>query len=241
MPDYKRPPIIEAVVEVRFGGSSLDDKVMEKLGNRFSERYPTPRQPSNNVGVEVSGATVRIMQQNLGFKILSTDGSFTLNVGRNALGTSRNAPYGGWDEFMREARNNWSDWENVVGWKGVSRIGVRFINRVDIPFSPTGVTQLEDFFSFKVDMPESLGPMTTFAMNAQIMMEEKSIMVVINHAPVPSPLVQTNSFLLDIDLAIERSLPTNEKTLWETIEGLRSVKNSVFEACITDRSRELFS
>jgi uncharacterized protein (TIGR04255 family) len=241
MPDYKRPPIIEAVVEVRFGGSPLDDEVMEKLGNRFSERYPTPRQPSNNVGVEVTGTTVRVMQQNLGFKILSADGNFTVNLGRNALGTSRNAPYGGWDEFIGEARNNWSDWENVVGWKGVNRIGVRFVNRVDIPFSPAGVTRLEDYFSLKVDMPEILGPMTNFAMSAQVLMSEKSIMVIINHAPTPSPLVQTNSFLLDIDLALEKDLPTTEKTLWETIEGLRSVKNSVFEACITDRTRELFS
>jgi hypothetical protein len=83
--------------------------------------------------------------------------------------------------------------------------------------------------------------LANFAINAEIQMQDKPIKTVINHAPTPSPLVQTNSFLLDIDLALEQALPTNEKALWETIEGLRSVKNSVFEACITDRTRELFS
>jgi uncharacterized protein (TIGR04255 family) len=240
MPNYKRPPIVEAVLEVRFGESPLDDKVMERLSKRFSERYPAPHQPSNNVGVELSGTMLRVTQQNLGFKILSTDGGFTVSIGRNALGTSKNAPYGGWDEFIGEVRNNWSDWEKVVGWKEVSRIGVRYINRIDIPYSPTGITQLEDYFGFTVDVPESLGPLANFAINAEMPMTEK-IKVVINHAATPSPLVQTNSFLLDLDLAIEQALPTSEKALWEAIEGLRSVKNTVFEACITDRTRELFS
>jgi uncharacterized protein (TIGR04255 family) len=242
MPHYKRCPIIEAVVEVRTGGSPLDDKAMEKVTKRLGERYPAPPQPSNNLGVEVSGTMVRVTQQNLGFKILSADGGFTVNVGHNALGTSKNAPYGGWEEFIGEARNNWSDWEKVVGWKQVVRIGVRYINRIDIPFSPTGLTKLEEYFGFNVNVPEDLGPLANFGINAEIPMTDRRIKVVINHAPTPiSPLVQTNSFLLDIDLGLEQALPTGEKALWETIEGLRSVKNFVFEACITDRTRELFS
>jgi len=240
MPNYKRPPVVEAVVEVRVGGAPLDDKAMEKLSKRFSKRYPAPHQPSNNVDVELSGTTLLVTQKNLGFKILSTDGGFTVNVGRNALGTSKNAPYGGWDEFIVEVRNNWSDWEKVVGWNDVTRIGVRYINRIDIPFSRAGITRLEEYFCFTVDMPESLGSLTNFAINAEIATTER-IKVVINHAKTPSPLVQTNSFLLDLDMAIEQDLPNSEKALWESIEGLRSVKNTVFEACITDKTRELFS
>jgi uncharacterized protein (TIGR04255 family) len=240
MPNYKRPPIIEAVVEVRVGGAALDDKVMDLLTKRFAERYPAPPQPSNNLGVEVSGATLRVMQQNLGFKIHSADGGYTVNVGRNALGTSRNPPYEGWDDFMEQARANWSDWEKVVGWKDIIRIGVRYINRIDIPFGPTGITQLEEYFNFNANVPD-LGPLSNFAISAEIQMTEKPLRVVINHAPTPSPLVQHNSFLLDLDLALEKALPTNKKALWETVEGLRSLKNFIFEACITDRTRELFS
>ena len=55
MPNYKRPPIVEAVLEVRVVGSPLDDSAMERLSKRFSERYPAPHPPSNNVGVEALG------------------------------------------------------------------------------------------------------------------------------------------------------------------------------------------
>jgi uncharacterized protein (TIGR04255 family) len=241
MPNYKRPPIIEAVIEVRFGGPALDDKVMDTLLKRFSERYPAPPQKTDNFGFELAGTELRVMQQNVGFRILSADGGFAVNIGRNAIGTSKNAPYGGWEEFIGEVRNNWSDWERVVGWKQIVRIGVRYINRIDIPFSPTGLTRLEEYFGFSVNAPKTLGPLANFSINAEILTTDRPIKAVINHAPTPSPLVQTNSFLLDIDLGLEQALPTGEKALWETIEGLRSIKNSVFEACITDRTRELFS
>jgi uncharacterized protein (TIGR04255 family) len=243
MPNYKRPPVIEAVIEVRFGGPALDDKVMDTLVKRFSERYPAPPQKTDNVGFELAGTVLRLTQENVGFRILSADGRFTVNLGRNSLGTSRNAPYAGWDEFMEEARHNWSDWKRVVDWREVSRIGLRYINRIDVPYSQTGVTKLEEYFGFYVYAPEipGFGAMANFAINAEIPMTDKPIKLIINHAPTPSPLVQTNSFLLDLDLGMEQALPTSEKALWETIEGLRSVKNSVFEACITDRTRELFS
>jgi uncharacterized protein (TIGR04255 family) len=166
-----------------------------------------------------------------------------LNRGRNSLGTSRNAPYAGWEEFIEEARHNWSDWKRVIGWRDVSRIGLRYVNRIDLPYSQTGRAQLEEYFGFYVNTPEIPGfaALANFAINAELPMSDKPIKLIINHAPTPSPLARTNSFLLDLDLGMEQALPTNERALWETIEGLRSLKNSVFEACITDRTRGLFS
>src|SRR5712691_7396141 len=111
MPNYKRPPVIEAVMEVRFGGPPLADQVVEALHKRFSERYPTPPQQTNNVNFELAGTMLRVTQQNLGLKILSADGRFTAILGRNSFVTSRSAPYAGWEEFMEEARNNWLDWK----------------------------------------------------------------------------------------------------------------------------------
>jgi uncharacterized protein (TIGR04255 family) len=241
MPHYKRPPVIEAVIEVRFGGAPLVDQDMEALRKRLSDRYPTPPQQTNNLNFEVVGTAIRITQQNLGFRILSADGMFTVIVARNSFVTSTSAPYPGWEEFMTVARVNWSDWKRVVDWKELSRIGLRYINRIDVPFDVSGITRLEDYFGFKVDVPESLGDMANFGINAEIPIPESSVKVIINHAPVPSPLVQCNSFLLDLDFSIEQELPANEKGLWEAVEGLRSLKNSVFEACITDKTRELFS
>ena len=48
------------------------------------------------------------------------------------------------------------------------------------------------------------------------------------------------SILLDIDVSQMTGLSLSEGFLWERLEHLRKVKNHVFEACITDKTRELF-
>jgi uncharacterized protein (TIGR04255 family) len=102
---------------------------------------------------------------------------------------------------------------------------------------------MDEYFHLYLQGPSipGFGSMTNFAINAEVPMDDRPLKLVINHAPVPSPLVQTNSFLLDFDLGMEDRLPTNERVLWETIEQLRPIKNSVFEATITDKTRELFA
>jgi hypothetical protein len=57
----------------------------------------------------VVGTTIRVVQQNAGFKIHSVEGGSTVHIGRAAIGTSKNAPYAGWDDFIGEARKNWAD------------------------------------------------------------------------------------------------------------------------------------
>jgi uncharacterized protein (TIGR04255 family) len=47
--------------------------------------------------------------------------------------------------------------------------------------------------------------------------------------------------LLDIDISQDGNLPHNDDGLWALIDEVRLLKNRIFEACITDLSRELFS
>ena len=55
-------------------------------------------------------------------------------------------------------------------------------------------------------------------------------------APAPRP--DFISTLLDIDVFVQ-SDSIDETTAWSTIERLRDEKNRAFEACITDKLREL--
>ena len=48
------------------------------------------------------------------------------------------------------------------------------------------------------------------------------------------------SLLLDIDVSRMDELPQNDEGLWAFVDRIREYKNMIFEACITDRARELF-
>jgi len=53
--------------------------------------------------------------------------------------------------------------------------------------------------------------------------------------------VKTVSFLLDIDLSRDSNLPQIDTDIWSLVDRMRPYKNSVFEGCITDEARGLFS
>jgi uncharacterized protein (TIGR04255 family) len=49
------------------------------------------------------------------------------------------------------------------------------------------------------------------------------------------------SIVLDIDVFREYQSPANEDETWSTLDRIRDIKNEIFEACITDKTRELFA
>jgi uncharacterized protein (TIGR04255 family) len=58
---------------------------------------------------------------------------------------------------------------------------------------------------------------------------------------VPAPLLGHSSFVLDQDLHTEINLPQSDDALYILLNQIHVKKNAVFEACITDRARELFN
>jgi uncharacterized protein (TIGR04255 family) len=54
-----------------------------------------------------------------------------------SLVTSCLAPYPGWPKLREQAHANWTDCVAVAGNRQIARIGVRYINRVDIPLPTT--------------------------------------------------------------------------------------------------------
>lgn len=63
----------------------------------------------------------------------------------------------------------------------------------------------------------------------------------VNSCQVPSPIIRTASFLLDIDIYRCANLPQENEEIWALLDRIRDQKNRIFEDCITDKSRELFN
>lgn len=66
-------------------------------------------------------------------------------------------------------------------------------------------------------------------------------MLVINQAIVPPPTPDVVSIILDLDLFREGDIPSNEIDIWHILEQMHEHKNIAFEACITERTRELIN
>jgi uncharacterized protein (TIGR04255 family) len=235
---YKRAPVTEAVIEIRTK-SSLQAGELERLVARFGKKFPTPPQKLFDLSVEVGEVASTARQQLNGYRLAATDGARLLNLGLQSFNTAKLAPYEGWERFVEEVQANWDIWLKIVQWRPIARIGVRYINRIDVPI--IGRFELDDYLTFLPVMPKSLdNGIEHFAMNILVPLGKDDLKLVLNAGSTPSPLIGHTSLILDLDVALDTNLPTNNESLWAAIDRMRLRKNEVFEACITDKTRALF-
>ena len=147
-------------------------------------------------------------------------------------------PYGRWEPFSKEARLLWNQFIGVAEPERVTRIAVRYINRLEIPLP------IDDFADYlrvgpqvSSDLPQAL---SSFVVQLRIPQPEMdNCMLVLNEGILPSTQPDRMAVLLDIDVFKEAALPADSPEVWDIVETLRDCKNRTFEACITDRTREL--
>jgi uncharacterized protein (TIGR04255 family) len=240
---YRRPPITEAVLELRLA-ASIELEQVEKIKDRLSEDYPVPPETVQHISFQAGPGTQNHAKvEFLGYRMSSADATNVAIVAKQNITASRLAPYNGWEEFTDRAKHNWGVWRKIAGWHEVARVGVRYINRIDVPNPNDEPLPFGDYLQFRPIFPEFEGRrgVDTFAINGAMAIANSSLKVILNAGNTPSPLVRTTSFLLDIDISQEGDLPRNDNALWTLIDGIRVHKNRIFESCITDLSRKLFS
>jgi uncharacterized protein (TIGR04255 family) len=239
---YKRPPIVEAVIEVQVG-TPIAKETLDKLQRQFLENYPAPPQMETQYDFQLSEEKANFQARLSAYKLTSADGANIVLIGPSRIGTVRLAPYEGWDAFVTRARDNWDLWKRAVGWQRITRIGVRYINRIDIPNPSEAPIELAEYSTVSPRMPTGIGlsAMGNFTVNTVAAIGNAGHQLILNVGAMPSPLVKTQSFMLDIDVSLDQGLPQNDEGLWSVVNGIREIKNTIFEACVTPKSRHLFS
>ena len=242
MVQYRQAPITEAIIEIRYDQPMPRDD-LDRLRDRLSDQYEFC-DPITHVGVTVDPhrAQAKFDGSKQGFRLSSSDRADILMITSGAMICSRLAPYQGWEKFRPRAYHNWAVWKRVVEYRLVSRIGVRYINRIDIPMNGKRLIRVEDYLTVNPAYPESdfMPGLSGFTMQLTGQLGVADLTLVLNSGAVPSPLVDHFSLLLDIDVLRLQSAPQRDEEIWEMIDLLRIQKNHIFESCVTDASRELF-
>jgi uncharacterized protein (TIGR04255 family) len=234
---YKRPPITEAVIELRFARPFPEDVVAHATrilkGEYFYE------DPDKGANIKIDAATGKSEYEPAwsGERLSSADRADIAIFRTTAFVASRLAPYLGWEQFRERSERAWAAWRKAAGSIELARIGVRYINRIDIPNE--GPIKLDDFLKFHPTIPDG-PPIEAYTMQVIRPIGADECRVTINSASVVSPLVGFSSFLLDLDVFKEIDLPKRDDTLWELLEKFRHHKNHVFESCLTQRTRDIF-
>jgi uncharacterized protein (TIGR04255 family) len=241
---YNRPPITEAVIAIGFG-AAMDSRDLDRVDSSLAKLYPQ-HQDARNLNLELvmpprpdfaPGTNIR---DEIGHRRSSDDQTEIVIVWPSTFVFSQLAPYPGWDQFFARFARDWLLFKTVVGYRRISRVGVRYINRIDIPITGN-LTLYEEFLNIYPRLPEELGPVFAYGIQSQLPFPEIDGRITINSASIPSPLLDHASFLFDQDIYKDTNVPQNDDEIYDLLNQIHVKKNAVFEACITDRARELFN
>jgi uncharacterized protein (TIGR04255 family) len=238
---YPRAPITEALIDLRV---ELPPEVaVSELQNAHAGQeadYPGVEQANVAVGHMEVGKHVATSAstKHVGYWFRSADGKQVYQSRLDGFTMSRLAPYESWEPFRNEARRLWDVYRSVAKPAKVIRLAVRYINRIDIPL-PLGDFKeyLRTVPEVSPDLPQGLA---RYFMQLAIPQDDIKSMVLLNETIIEPAAQNVVSIVLDIDIFRAAELPTEEEAVWGFLEELRARKNEVFEACITDKARELF-
>ena len=179
----------------------------------------------------------------IGHLLRRADGLRIIQSRLNGFAYSALAPYDRWETFSAEARDHWNDYQRVARPIKVSRVGVRYVNKIDIP-NPS--IEIKDYLRTAVDVSPYLPQMIAgYFLQVVVPLSHFDAMATIVSTIVSPPSADHSSLILDIDtwrtVDIALASTTADEDVTQVLNTLREAKNYIFEACITDATRGLIS
>ncbi|MCK4728569.1 MAG: TIGR04255 family protein [Desulfobacterales bacterium] len=245
MPDYTvfpNAPITEALLDIRVKlpekRALADLKVFQDY---IKDRFPARKErkflmsalhlaPEPSVRVSASGSDGYLFESPKEKKIVQArlDG-FTFN---------KLKPYENWESLRSEARELWDKYFSIANPIKVTRIALRYINRIEVPLP------IKDFGEYILTNPEVAPdlPQALSGFFMRLVMPNHDIgatAVVTQTMEAPTP-DQKLPLILDIDVFRETAYEANNPEMWDEFEKLRIFKNDIFFKSTSEKAKELF-
>jgi uncharacterized protein (TIGR04255 family) len=246
MPKYKNPPIIESLCEIKFTeDTNWDITVPGLILEAVKGEYPIKEQritreisipklisSSGKIQPQIKGADFALF-----FK---EDKKSEIQIGPRTLLINRFKPYHSWSDFQSQIIYAFQKLSGKVELNGIQRIGLRYINKIEIPMKDNKV-ELEEYFQFRPYCGEGL-PQTHhgFITGCIFPFFDGRDLCKVELRSALSDIEGSMAFLLDLDyfLAMPRSIHVTQSIEW--VEKAHETVEDLFEGCILDPLREIF-
>jgi uncharacterized protein (TIGR04255 family) len=238
-----RAPIVEAVIDFRIlSREGIAANQFSGLGSRIGEQYDTPslmHRVEARFGVERGRAIAPTqVEAPVGWMYRSRTQAAVAQFRVDGFTFSKLEPYTTWEEVFGEARRLWRIYVQVAQPLQVSRVAVRYINRLRLPVP----AELGQYLSAPPVLPQPIPQgMREFLTRVVTDASERNLSAILIQAsetPMDDP--STIQVLLDIDAFRDLAVPAEDPSLSEIFEQLRALKNEVFYASLTERTVEMY-
>ena len=248
-PTLERPPILEAVLDIRFRArTELEVGELFALREVLSETFPTSeemKQMGAKILFERTGARTETEEpRQIGVLFKSKDEKLIFQARVDGITLSRLAPYRSFDELEPLLRSCWGAYVRAARPEAATRIAVRYINRFEVPID----TNLTDWLTRPPQPAVPWVRMGSFVHRDLWRAEDEEYAVGLVTALEPGLNGRSSQLIVDIDAfsevrPISISADDPEASLpmvRERFSALRSIKNHFFFSLLTPKCIQTF-
>ena len=239
---YKKPPLIEALCEFQFAEGDWDWTIPGLVYQQIETQFPIKRQAST-VEFEVQADPDQVSQRLRGgpgrMQFVRADETALVQVGPHLLVINQLRSYPRWSEFKPLVLDTFEVYRKVAGPTGFRRIGIRYINHIQVPTSEVG---LSTYFNFWPRLPAPIvsDPIRALLLRVDLAQESYLGHLVMTLATAPNDGQGGSALILDLDFATTSTQEIALDAVGDWVEQAHDRIEIAFEACLTDRLRDLF-
>jgi uncharacterized protein (TIGR04255 family) len=240
---FPKAPISEAILDIHVQfASPVELARLEAFHDEIRDSYPVKQgrikwQGQIELGQERVAQEVRRGAQ--GFLFRSADDMRVIQARQDGFTFNWLKRYDRWEALRDEARQHWERYRETFRPEAVTRLGLRYVNRIEIPIP------FNDFREYVKTAPDVAAGLpqglSALFMRLEIPDEKRGLMAIITETVQP-PVEEGKRlpFIFDIDVIRGAIFEPTSPAIWDTFEQMREYKNEIFFTSITERAKELF-
>lgn len=238
---YVSSPIIEAICEFRVASDAEWDLTIpgllyEKIKKHFPKREQRFVQRVDTTQ-NAEGRKHRLSTEER-IVFLTDDGKSFIQIGSYLLAINCLKPYPTWNRFKSKIEKAFNTLAAIVDIKGLQRIGLRYINRIEVP-GPT--VNLDHYFGFRPFVGSNLPQvMQNFIVGCMFPSSDEQDVCKVQLTNATPEKPGNSAFLLDLDYFLSKPQAVGADKALEWVETAHQQVETIFEGCLTERLRKIF-
>jgi uncharacterized protein (TIGR04255 family) len=252
---FSNPPIVEAIFHVVVErDNDFNNEALSDYAKYITESFPVfnrmeKRFLKNDISFNINdpGNITSSISDNLeGYFLSSNDNSKVIQANLNDFSFSKLQPYETWEAFYHEASNFWKKYIEITSVERVKRLGLRYLNRIEIPFDEKNVS-LQDYVKIFPEVSDDLSMIISgYFMQISLFSEKYKPSKAIVNQTIGGQETSGDStvipLIFDIEVFQDVDFVSQDNYIDSIfINNLRLFKNDIFLNGITKKSQKEFS
>ncbi len=241
---FKSAPITEALLDIRVKlPQDLTIENIESFYEKVKDEFPDKKERKHfQAKIDFSSdelfSNEQISGKIDGYLFKSSLEKKVVQSRMDGFTFNKLKPYNDWNRFSSEARKLWNIYYEMFKPLKITRIALRYINRIDIPLPFKNFKEyILTIPEIACDLPQGL---SNFFMQLNIPNIKINATAVINETMKEITKDNKLPFIFDIDVFQIKDYVNNDENIWKEFRKLHNFKNKIFFNSLTEKAKELF-